>query len=61
MPRVKNNNRLGTQKTISFNFDEELAREGRQGYFKNSFGMKYFDFDIDIDQLLNDYNSGFPI
>ena len=29
--RVKNNNPLGTQKTISLDFDEECAREGRQG------------------------------
>ena len=36
MPRVKDNNRLGTQKTDSFKFDEELARKGRQGNFEIS-------------------------
>ena len=31
VPRVKDNNPLGTQKTVSLDFDEELARECRQG------------------------------
>ena len=31
VPRVKDNNPLGTQKTVSLDFDEEQAREGRQG------------------------------
>ena len=34
--RVKDNNRLGTQKAVSFDFDEKLAREGRQGNLKKS-------------------------
>ena len=34
VPRVKDNNPLGTQKTVLLDFDEELAREGRQGNFK---------------------------
>ena len=32
--RVKDNNPLGAQKTVSLDFDEEFAREGRQGNFK---------------------------
>ena len=34
VPRVKDNNPPGTQKTVSLDFDDEFAREGRQGYFK---------------------------
>ena len=33
---LKDNNALGTQKTVSFDFDKGLAREGRQGNLKNS-------------------------
>ena len=36
VPRVKDNKPLGTQKTVSLDFDEEKAREGRQGNFKIS-------------------------
>ena len=36
VPRVQDNNPLGTQKTISVDFVEEQAREGRQGNFKIS-------------------------
>ena len=36
VPRVKDNNPLGTQKTVSPDFDEEKAREGRQRNFKTS-------------------------
>ena len=36
VPRVKDNNPHGTQKTVSLDFDEEWAREGRQGNFKIS-------------------------
>ena len=35
MPRVKDNNPLGTQKIVLLDFDEEKAREGRQGNIKN--------------------------
>ena len=35
MPRLKDNNPLGTQKTVSLDFDKEWAREGRQGNFKS--------------------------
>ena len=35
VPRVKDNNPLGTQKTVSLDFEEE-ACEGRQGNFKIS-------------------------
>ena len=31
---VKDNNPLGTRKTVSLDFDEELAREDRQGNLK---------------------------
>ena len=34
--RVKDNNPLGTQMTVSLDFDEEQAREGHQGSFKTS-------------------------
>ena len=34
--RVKDNNPLGTQKTVSLDFDEEYAREGREENFKIS-------------------------
>ena len=35
VPRVKDNNPIGTQKTVSQDFDEEkAARGGRQGNFK---------------------------
>ena len=34
MARVKDNNRLRTQKTVLFDFDKDLAREGRQGNFE---------------------------
>ena len=34
--RVKDSNPLGTQKTVSLDFDEEYARESRQGNFKIS-------------------------
>ena len=33
-PSVKDNNPLGTQKTVSIDFEKEWAREGRQGIFK---------------------------
>ena len=36
VPRVKDNNPHGTQKTFSLDFDEEQAREGRQENFKIS-------------------------
>ena len=36
MPRVKNNNPLGTQKAVTLDFDEERAHEGHQGNFKIS-------------------------
>ena len=36
VPRVKDNTPLGKQKTVSLDFDEELARKGRQGNFKIS-------------------------
>ena len=36
VPRVKDNNPLGTQKIVSLDFDEEEARGGRQGNFKIS-------------------------
>ena len=36
VPRVKDNYPLGTQKTVSLDFDEEQAHEGRQGDFKIS-------------------------
>ena len=36
VPRVKDNNPLVTQKTVSLDFEEEKAREGRQGNFKIS-------------------------
>ena len=39
VPRVKDNNPLGTLKTVSLDFEEKLAREGRQGnwsLFSNS-------------------------
>ena len=36
VPRVKDNYPLGTEKTVSLDFEEELAREGRQGNFKFS-------------------------
>ena len=32
----KDSNPLGTQKTVSLDFDEEQAREGRHGNFKIS-------------------------
>ena len=34
--RVKDNNRFGTEKTVSLDLDEGYAREGRQGNFKIS-------------------------
>ena len=34
VPRVKDNNPLGTQKTVSLDFEEEKAREGAQRNFK---------------------------
>ena len=36
VPRVKDNNTLGMQKTISLDYNEEWAREGRQRNFKIS-------------------------
>ena len=33
VPRVKDNNLHETLKTVSLDFDEEWAREGRQGNF----------------------------
>ena len=36
VPRVKDINPLGTQKTVSLDFDEEYAREGRQRNFRIS-------------------------
>ena len=34
MPRVKDNNPLGTQKTVSLDFDEKEAREAARGTSK---------------------------
>ena len=34
VPRVKDNNPHGTQKTVSLDFDEEYARDCRKGNFK---------------------------
>ena len=36
VPCVKDNNPLGTQKTVSLDFEEEKAHEGHQGNFKIS-------------------------
>ena len=33
VPRVKDNNHIGTQKTVSLDFVEKQAREGLQGNF----------------------------
>ena len=33
VPRVKDNNPLGTQRTVSLDFDGGLTREGHQGNF----------------------------
>ena len=36
LPGVKDNNPFDTQKNVSLDFDEESAREGRQGNLKIS-------------------------
>ena len=41
VPRVKDNNPLGTQMTVSLDVAEEKARKGRRGNFKISLPIIY--------------------